>query len=403
MREPVVVERTQVAIVGAGPAGLLLSQLLALEGIESVVLEQRSREYCLARVRAGVLEHDVAQLIRDVGVGGRMDRDGLVHEGIDLQVDGVRHRVDFAALTGKGVIVYGQQELTRDLIEHREAAGGDLRFEAAGVALRDIASDAPHVTFRHGGSDHELHCAVVAGCDGFHGVCRDEIPPSLRRTFEAAYPFAWLGILAQAEPATDELIYASHERGFALYSMRSHTVSRLYLQVPPDEHIDDWPDERIWDELDVRFARRDDPSFRVGRGATIEKSVTPMRSFVSEPMQYGRLFLAGDAAHIVPPTGAKGLNLAVHDVKTLAAALKRWFASHHASSLERYTEDCLARIWRAEDFSLFMTRLLHRPDDPFERRTQLARLRYLCSSEAAQRSLAENYVGLSDVALRALS
>jgi p-hydroxybenzoate 3-monooxygenase len=390
-------ERTQVAIVGAGPAGLMLAQLLALEGIESVVLEQRSREYCLARVRAGVLEHDVAQLIRDAGVGARMDRDGLVHDGIDLQVDGVPHRVDFAALTGKGVVVYGQQELTRDLIEHRETAGGDLRFEATDVALHGITGDAPSVTFRHDGRDHELHCTVVAGCDGFHGVCRDGIPA--KQTFETAYPFAWLGILADAEPATDELVYCSHDHGFALYSMRSHTVSRLYLQVPPDEQIADWPDDRIWEELDLRFARPDEPAFRVGRGATIEKNVTPMRSFVSEPMQHGRLFLAGDAAHIVPPTGAKGLNLAVHDVKTLAAALTRWFASNEAGSLERYTDDCLARIWRAEDFSMFMTRLLHRPDDAFERRTQLARLRYVCSSEAAQRSLAENYVGLSDVAL----
>ena len=391
-------ERTRVAIVGAGPAGLMLSHLLALEGIESVVLEQRSRAYCLARVRAGVLEHDVAQLVRDVGVGERMDRDGLVHEGIDLQVHGMPHRVDFAALTGKGVVVYGQQELTRDLIEQREAAGGDLRFEAAGVAVHDVAG-APRVTFRHDGREHELRCDVVAGCDGFHGVCRDAVPAA--RTFETAYPFAWLGILAHAQPATEELVYASHEHGFALYSMRSPTVSRLYLQVPADERIDDWPDDRIWDELDVRFARRADPAFRVGRGPTIEKGITPMRSFVTEPMQHGRLFLAGDAAHIVPPTGAKGLNLAVHDTKTLAAALTRWFASNDASSLERYTDDCLARIWRAEDFSLFMTRLLHRPDDAFERRAQLARLRYVCSSEAAQRSLAENYVGLPDAALPA--
>ena len=309
-------EQTQVAIVGAGPAGLLLSQLLALEGIESVVLEQRSRDHCLARVRAGVLEHDIARLIRDVGVGERMDRDGLVHDGIELQADGVPHRIDFAALTGRHVIVYGQQELTRDLIEHREAAGGDVRFEAADVAVHDVGGDAPRLTFRHDGRDHELRCAVVAGCDGFHGACRDAIPSA--RTFETSYPFAWLGILAEAAPTTDELVYASHDRGFALYSMRSPAVSRLYLQVAPDERIDDWSDERIWDELDVRFARRDDAAFRVGRGATIEKSVLPMRSFVCEPMQHGRLFLAGDAAHIVPPTGAKGLNLAAHDVATLA-------------------------------------------------------------------------------------
>jgi p-hydroxybenzoate 3-monooxygenase len=392
-----VYEQTQVAIVGAGPAGLLLSQLLALEGIASVVLERRSRDYCLARVRAGVLEHDIARLIREIGVGERMDRDGLVHDGVELQVDGVPHRIDFAALTGKHVIVYGQQELTRDLIEHREAAGGDLRFEAADVALHDLTGDAPRVTFRHDGREHELRCAVVAGCDGFHGVCRDGVPD--RRTFEASYPFAWLGLLAHAAPATDELVYAAHDRGFALYSMRSPAVSRLYLQVAPDERIEEWPDERIWGELDVRLARRDDPAFHVGRGPTIEKSVTPMRSFVSEPMQHGRLFLAGDAAHIVPPTGAKGLNLAAHDVATLAVALTRWFGSRDAALLERYTDDCLARIWRAEDFSLFMTRLMHRPADPFEHRAQLARLRYVCSSEAAQRSLAENYVGLSGSAL----
>jgi p-hydroxybenzoate 3-monooxygenase len=396
-------EHTQVAIVGAGPAGLLLSQLLAIEGIESVVVEQRSRAYCLARVRAGVLEHDTARLIRDIGVGERMDRDGLVHHGIELQVDGTPHRVDFAALTGKSVMVYGQQELTRDLIEHREANGGDLRFEADDVAVHDVTDDAPRVTFRRDGRGHELRCSVVAGCDGFHGVCRGHVPASLRRTFETSYPFAWLGILAHAAPATDELIYASHERGFALYSMRSPAVSRLYLQVAPDERIEDWPDDRIWDELDVRFARRDEPGFHVVRGATIETSVTPMRSFVSEPMQHGRLFVAGDAAHIVPPTGAKGLNLAAHDVATLAAALTRWFRSNDGSLLDRYTDDCLPRIWRAEDFSLFMTRLTHRPDDPFEHRAQVARLRYVCSSEAAQRSLAENYVGLPGSALAAPS
>ncbi len=394
-------ERTEVAIVGAGPAGLLLSHLLALEGIESVVLERRSRDYCLARVRAGVLEHDIAALIRDVGVGGRMDRDGLVHDGIELQVDGTAHRIDFAALTGRHVVVYGQQELTRDLIQQREAAGGDLRFEAADVAVHDLTGDAPRVTFRHDGCDRELRCAVVAGCDGFHGVCREHVPAALRRTFETSYPFAWLGILAHAAPATDELVYAAHERGFALYSMRSPAVSRLYLQVPPDEQVDDWPDERIWDELDLRFGRRDDAAFRVGRGETIEKSVLPMRSFVCEPMQYGRLFLAGDAAHIVPPTGAKGLNLAAHDVTTLARALARWFGSSDTALLERYTADCLARVWRAQDFSRFMTRLLHRPADPFEQRVQLARLRHVCASEAARRNLAENYVGLPGSALGA--
>jgi p-hydroxybenzoate 3-monooxygenase len=378
----------------------VLARLLALAGIEAVVLEQRSRDYCLARVRAGVLEHDVAQLVREIDVGERMDRDGLVHEGIVLQVDGAPRRVDFAALTGKTVMVYGQQELTRDLIEHLEGTGGDVRFEAEDVVAHDWTTDAPRVTYRRQGADHELRCAIIAGCDGFHGVCRDTIPADVRRTYETAYPYAWLGILAHAEPATQEVLYNSHERGFSLYSMRSHEVSRLYLQVPPDERIEDWPDHRIWDELDTRFARADS-GFSVGRGATIEKGVTPMRSFVTEPMQHGRLFLAGDAAHIVPPTGAKGLNLAVRDVVRLAAALTRWFGDGDDGLLQRYTDDCLARVWRAEDFSMYMTRLLHVPDDPFERRTQLARLRYVCSSEAAQRSLAENYVGLSDAAIAA--
>ena len=386
------------AIVGAGPAGLVLARLLELAGVEAVVLEQRSRDYCLARVRAGVLEHDVAQLFRDIGVGARMDRDGLVHEGIELQVDGIPHRVDLAALTGKVVMVYGQQELTRDLIEHFDATEGDVRFEAEDVAVHDWTTDQPRVTYRSEGDERELRCAIVAGCDGFHGVCRDTIPAGDRRTYEIAYPYAWLGILAQAPPATDEVLYNSHERGFSLYSMRSHEVSRLYLQVRPDERIEDWPDDRIWQELDTRFAR---DGFHVIRGATIEKSVTPMRSYVTEPMQQGRLFLAGDAAHIVPPTGAKGLNLAVRDVVRLAAALEPWFATGDAALLDRYTDDCLARVWRAEDFSMYMTRLLHVPDDPFERRTQLARLRYVCSSEAARRSLAENYVGLSDAAIAA--
>jgi len=387
-----------VAIVGAGPAGLVLARLLELAGVEAVVLEQRSRDYCLARVRAGVLEHDIAQLFRDIGVGARMDRDGLVHEGIELQVDGIPHRVDLAALTGKVVMVYGQQELTRDLIEHFDATEGDVRFEAEDVAVHDWTTDQPRVTYRSEGEERELRCAIVAGCDGFHGVCRDTIPAGDRRTYEIAYPYAWLGILAQAPPATDEVLYNSHGRGFSLYSMRSHEVSRLYLQVRPDERIEDWPDDRIWQELDTRFAR---DGFHVIRGATIEKSVTPMRSYVTEPMQQGRLFLAGDAAHIVPPTGAKGLNLAVRDVVRLAAALEPWFATGDATLLDRYTDDCLARVWRAEDFSMYMTRLLHVPDDPFERRTQLARLRYVCSSEAARRSLAENYVGLSDAAIAA--
>jgi p-hydroxybenzoate 3-monooxygenase len=303
-------------------------------------------------------------------------------------------------LTGRAVTVYGQQELVKDLVEHRLAAAGDLRFEAEGAAVHDHTTGEPRVTFRHDGRDHELACDVVAGCDGFHGICRETIPARLRRAFEISYPYAWLGILAQAEPATEELIYACHERGFALHSMRSRSVSRLYLQVPHDEPIEAWPDERIWDELDLRLASVEDPSWQVNRGPTLEKGITPMRSFVSEPMQHGRLFLAGDASHIVPPTGAKGLNLAAHDVRNLAEALVSWYRSGSTDLLERYSDTCAARIWRAEDFSAYMTRLLHVPDDPFEHRLQLARLRYLAASEAASRSLAENYVGLPRHALR---
>jgi p-hydroxybenzoate 3-monooxygenase len=390
----IVRERTQVAIVGAGPAGLLLSQLLSLEGIATVTLELRSLEYCLGRVRAGVLEHEVARLIADVGVGARMLREGLVHEGIELRFDGCGHRIPMTDLTGRAVTVYGQQELVKDLVEHRLAAGGDLRFEAEDVVVHDHATDAPRVTFRRGGLEHELGCDIVAGCDGFHGMCRETIPAGLRRAFTIAYPWAWLGILAEAPPATDELIYACHERGFALYSMRSRAVSRLYLQVPADEPIDAWPEERVWDELDARMENGEDPSWRVNRGPTLEKSITPMRSFVSEPMQHGRLFLAGDASHIVPPTGAKGLNLAVHDVWNLSEALISWYRSGSDEGLERYSDACAARVWRAQDFSAYMTRLVHVPDEPYEHRLQLARLRYVAASEAAARSLSENYVGL---------
>jgi p-hydroxybenzoate 3-monooxygenase len=396
---PVVRERTQVAIVGAGPAGLLLSHLLALEGIETVTLEQRSLEYCLGRVRAGVLEHDVARLVAEAGVGERMLREGLVHEGIELRFDRRAHRIAMTELTGRAVTVYGQQELVKDLVEQRQDAGGDVRFEAEEVAVHDHATDAPRVTFRRGGVEHELACDVVAGCDGFHGVCRDTIPADLRRAFTIAYPWAWLGLLAEAPPATEELVYACHERGFALYSMRSRTVSRLYLQVPAEEPIEAWPDERVWDELDLRMENADDPSWRVNRGPTLEKSITPMRSFVSEPMQHGRLFLAGDASHIVPPTGAKGLNLAAHDVWNLAEALTAWFRFGNGEGLERYSAACAARVWRAEDFSAYMTRLVHVPGDPFEHRLQLARLRYVAASEAAARSLSENYVGLPRDAL----
>jgi p-hydroxybenzoate 3-monooxygenase len=348
-----------------------------------------------------VLEHEVAQLIADAGVGERMLREGLVHEGIELRFDRCGHRIPMTELTGRAVTVYGQQELVRDLVEHRLAASGDVRFEAEGVAVHDHATDAPHVTFDQGGVAHELACDVVAGCDGFHGICRDTIPADLRRVHTLAYPYAWLGILAQAPPATEELIYACHARGFALYSMRSRSVSRLYLQVPADEPLEAWPEERIWNELDLRFASDEDLAWRVNRGETLETSITPMRSFVSEPMQHGRLFLAGDASHIVPPTGAKGLNLAVHDVRNLAEALAAWYGSGDGGLLERYSEACAARVWRAQDFSSYMTRLVHVSDEPFEHQAQLARLRYVAASEAAARSLAENYVGLPRHALPA--
>ena len=390
----VITERTQVAIIGAGPAGLLLSHLLSLEGIESVVIEQRSWEYCLSRVRAGVLEHEVADLLVDAGLGDRMRRDGLVHDGIELRVDGRRHRIDFKALTGRSVTVYGQQEITRDLIEHRTATGGDLRFEATDAEIHDHLLERPRVTFTHEWQRVELVCDVIAGCDGFHGISRETIAADRRSVSTITYPYAWLGILARAAPATDELIYASHPNGFALYSMRSPTVSRLYLQVDPEDRLADWPERRIWDELDVRLATVDDPSWRVGRGPLMERIISPMRSFVSEPMQEGRLFLAGDASHIVPPTGAKGLNLAAHDVILLSRALVALLRDGDGSPCARYSRDCLARVWRAEDFSMFMTRLLHRSDDPFEERARLARLRYVCASAAAQHSLAENYVGL---------
>jgi p-hydroxybenzoate 3-monooxygenase len=387
-----VAERTQVGIIGAGPAGLMLSHLLALADIESVVLEQRSRAYCEGRVRAGVLEHDVAQLLEDTGVGERMRREGLIHDGIELRFGRRGHRISFKDLTGRTVRIYGQQEVVKDLIAHRMAEGADIRFEAEDVAIHDHTTDQPLIAYRLDGEQRTLACDVVAGCDGFHGVSRDTIPVKLRTTYSYDFPFAWLGILAKAPPATDELIYCCHERGFALYSMRSLSVSRLYLQVAPDERIEEWPDDRIWAELQVRFEA--DAGWRVSEGPTLEKSITPARSFVSEPMQHGRLFLAGDASHIVPPTGAKGLNLAIHDVCNLADALIRWYRQADSSLLKGYTDACLTRVWRAQDFSNWMTRLIHVSGDAFEHRLQLARLRYVATSEAAARSLAENYVGL---------
>jgi p-hydroxybenzoate 3-monooxygenase len=389
--------RTQVGIVGAGPAGLVLAHLLHLRDIDSVVLEARTREHVEHRVRAGVLEQGTVDLLVELGVGDRMLREGLVHEGIELQFEGERHRIDFPSLTGgRTITVYGQQEVVKDLIAARLATGRPLLFEVADVSLVDIESETPAIRFVHDGAPTELRCDFVAGCDGYHGVCRDAIPAGVLSEFSRDYPFGWLGILAEAPPSNDELIYAYHERGFALHSMRSPSVTRLYLQCRPDEDLDEWPDERIWEELDRRL---DLPGWTLNQGEIVEKGVTGMRSYVVEPMQFGRLFLAGDAAHIVPPTGAKGLNLAVADVRVLADALTAWYTANDASRLERYSAEVLRRVWRAEHFSWWMTSMLHRLEggDAFDMKLQLAQLAYVTSSPRAAASLAENYVGLEQV------
>jgi p-hydroxybenzoate 3-monooxygenase len=391
------VTRTQVGIVGAGPAGLTLAQLLHREGIDSVILESRSREYVEARIRAGVLEHGVAELLDAAGVGERMRREGLVHTGVELQTGGERQRIAFDELTGgKSIVVYGQTEVVKDLIEARLATGRPLLFEVDAVTLHDLGGDRPLVRYRHDGDEHELACDVIAGCDGFHGVSRPSIPPGVLREFTRDYPYGWLGILAAVAPSNDELIYAHHERGFALLSMRSPELSRLYLQCAPDEDVAAWPDDRVWEELQARLGV---PGWTLAEGPVLEKSVTPMRSFVVEPMQWGRLFLTGDAAHIVPPTGAKGLNLAVRDVHVLADALAAWYRTGDAALLDAYSETCLRRVWRAEHFSWWMTTMLHRDpgDDDFALRLQQSQLRFLRTSRAAATALAENYVGV-DVA-----
>jgi p-hydroxybenzoate 3-monooxygenase len=390
---------TQVGIVGAGPAGLLLAHLLHLLGIESVVLEARSREYVEARVRAGVLEQTTVDLLDEAGVAERLHREGLVHRGLELRFDGRGHRIDFAELTGgRAITVYGQQEVVKDLIAARLAYGGELRFEVSDVALHDLESERPRVRFSHEGAEHELRCDVVAGCDGFHGISRPTVPRGVLRVYEREYPFAWLGILAEVAPSSEELIYCHHDRGFALHSMRSPKVTRLYLQCAPDADIEDWPDERIWEELQTRFATADG-DFELGQGPLVEKGITPMRSFVAEPLRHGRLFLAGDAAHIVPPTGAKGLNLAAADVRVLSEALRAWYADGDESGLDAYSDTCLRRVWRVQHFSWWMTSMLHRfpGDDPFEPRLQRSQLRYVVSSRAAATTLAENYVGLARV------
>jgi p-hydroxybenzoate 3-monooxygenase len=387
--------RTQVGIVGAGPAGLLLSHLLHLEGIESVVLESRSRDYVQKRVRAGVLEHPTTELLREVGLGERMDREGLPHHGLSLRFDGEDHRIALTELTGRTITVYGQQEVVKDLIAARFAAGGQVLFETPAVAVAGVEGDQPAIAYRDpSGGQQELRCDFVAGCDGFHGISRAAIPGRALTWYERVYPFAWLGILARTAPSHDELIYTYTPHGFALHSMRSPQITRLYLQVAPEEQVSQWPDERVWTELEARLSTS--AGFSLNEGPLLEKGITPMRSFVVEPMRHGRLFLAGDAAHIVPPTGAKGMNLAVADVRVLARALAAYFKEGRSDLLDAYSETCLRRVWRAEHFSWWMTSMLHRfpDDDEFQQRLQLSQLRYTVSSVAAATSLAENYVGL---------
>ena len=386
--------RTQVAIIGAGPSGLLLGQLLHNHGISNIILEQRSGEYVLSRIRAGLIEDGTVGLLERAGVGARLHREGLVHEGVEISFGGLRQRIDFRRLTGKAVTVYGQTEITRDLMEARSAAGAPTVYEAEGVSLHDIATDRPRVRYRKDNVAAEIECDFIAGCDGFHGVSRQTIPEAAIRTYERVYPFGWLGILCETPPVSPELIYVSHERGFALCSMRSQARSRLYIQCRLDDHIEDWPDARFWDELKLRLDK--EASAAIVTGPSIEKSIAPLRSFVAEPMRFGRLFLAGDAAHIVPPTGAKGLNLAASDVYYLWQALAEFYDAKSTAGLDGYSDRALAHVWQAERFSWWMTRLLHRfPEDSgFDQKVQRAELEYLARSQSAQASLAENYVGL---------
>ena len=390
------VTRTQVGIIGAGPAGLLLSHLLAEAGIESIIVEDRSRDYVENRVRAGVLEQGSVDMLNAAGLGTRMRAEGQIHAGIEIRFQRRGHRIDFPSLTGgKQITVYGQQESVKDIIAARLAAGGVIHFEVGDVAVHDLDGDSPRITFTRNGAAEEIRCDFIAGCDGFHGITRPSIPDGVLSFFDRVYPFAWLGILSESAPASPELIYTNTDEGFALLSTRSPSLQRYYVQVEPDEDIGDWSDERIWETLQKRTALADG-SFRITEGPILQKGITPMRSFVTEPMQFGRLYLAGDSAHIVPPTGAKGMNLAVADVRYLGEALTAFYATSDEYLLAAYSARCLSRVWKAQRFSWWMTTLLHTdPAAPaFDRRRQVAELDYVTSSEAAMASLAENYVGL---------
>ena len=384
--------RTQVGIIGAGPAGLMLARLLHLQGIESIIIENRSRDYIENRIRAGLIEHWAADLLTEVGVGERMKAEGMLHWGINIGINGELHRIDFKALVGKRVTIYGQQEVVKDLVQRRLTDGGPLLFEVDGVSVHDLTSARPKIRFMHGGMAQEIECDFIAGCDGFHGICRPSFPDGVLHVFERDYPFGWLGILSESPPPDHELIYSYTDRGFALYTMRSMSLARLYLQCDHDEEIENWLDARIWDELHKRLGG----ARKLAEGKLLQKGITPMRSFVFEPMQYGRLFLAGDSAHIVPPTGAKGMNLAFADVVFLSRALDAFYRSKRSNRLESYTAACLRRVWYAQRFSWWMTQILHRfpNESAFDRRRQLSDLEYITGSQAASKSLAEQYVGL---------
>jgi p-hydroxybenzoate 3-monooxygenase len=384
--------RTQVGIIGAGPAGLMLSHLLHLQGIDSIVIENRSRDYIEQRIRAGLIEQWVIDLLIETGIGDRMKREAMFHDGIKLAFNGELHHLDFHKLIGKRVAIYAQQEVVKDLVERRLAYKGQIIFEVEDVSVHDFAGDKPRIKFRKDDTDHEIQCDFIGGCDGFHGICRPSFRAGALTFYDREYPFGWLGILSESPPPDDELVYAYHKRGFALYTMRSPTLARLYLQCAPDEDVENWPDDRVWEELHLRL----DGTCKLTEGKILQKGVTPMRSFVTEPMQHGRLFLAGDSAHIVPPTGAKGMNLALADVRFLSRAIDDFYKNGRTAQLDAYSATCLERVWKGQRFSWWMTRLLHLfPDEnAFDRRRQQAELDYLAHSEAAAISLAENYTGL---------